>query len=153
MRSSPLVGIVEKARDEAERVAKALTRSRYDADFSSASLWEIDRFFDTEAPGGQPRAGGPLAEHLGARIFALGAYVGEVVRRHAGGDWIGADNDPEAEINVMVRISNGTIIWPIQRVMKRYRNGPEDSLVAYGLGLGLEVGAAPERRRLRWFRR
>jgi hypothetical protein len=30
--------------------------------------------------------------------------------------------------------------------------GPEDSVIAYGLALGLEVGAAPGSRRRRWLR-
>ncbi|GAA0499404.1 hypothetical protein Ade02nite_83010 [Paractinoplanes deccanensis] len=146
--------IVEDVRDAAVQAARALAGSKYNADFSPSSLWEVERFFDVEAPGGRPRPGGPLAAHLGARIFAVGSYVGEVVRRHTDGAWIGDDTDPEAEINVMVKMANGTVIWPVQRVMKRYRNGPEDSLVAYGLALGLDVGSAPPPpRRRRWLGR
>src|SRR3954463_9429098 len=81
------VGIVEDVLQAAEWVAAALTASGYRADFSPSSLWEVERFFETEAPNGPARPGGLLAERLGSRIFALGSYVGEVVRRHAGGTW------------------------------------------------------------------
>jgi hypothetical protein len=62
----------------------------------------------------------------------LGAYVGEVIRRHYGGEWQGDDADPAAEINVAVRLNSGTIFWPMQRVMKRFKNGPEDGIYVYG---------------------
>jgi hypothetical protein len=68
-------------------------------------------------------------------MFALGAYVGEVVRREAGGQWEGDDNDPEAEMNLAVQLNDGTIFWPIQRVMKRLKNGAEGGIYAYGATL------------------
>lgn len=66
-------------------VSEALRSSGYRADFSFASLAEIDRFFDEQAPGGHPRADGLLSADLGARLFALGAYTGEVLRQALGG--------------------------------------------------------------------
>jgi len=35
------------------------------------------------------------------------------------------------------------MIWPVQPVMKRYKNGAEDGIVPYAKGLGLAVGPAP----------
>lgn len=43
-----------------------------------------------------------------------------------------------------------TRIWPVQRVIKRYKNGAEDGIAAYGAALGLDVGeppTPPQRRR------
>jgi hypothetical protein len=71
--------------------------------------------------------------------------VGEVIIRNLGGEWQGDDNDPEAEINIAVRFPNGAICWPVQRVIKRFTNGAEDSIIAYGIGNGLQPGARPER--------
>ncbi|WP_432837656.1 hypothetical protein [Dactylosporangium sp. CA-092794] len=147
------MGIVGDVRDAAEWVAAALTASGYRADFSPGSLWEIERFFDAEAPDGRPRPNGLLAQQLGPRLFALGSYVGEVVRRHVGGDWSGDDDDPAAEVDVCLELPDGKRIWPVQRVMRRFSNGPEDGLVAYGAALGLGVGARPGSVRRRWFRR
>lgn len=67
-------------------MSQALRSSGYLADFSPASLWSVDRFFDDHAPAGAPRRGGLLATDLGTRLFSLGAYTGEVLRRNLGGE-------------------------------------------------------------------
>jgi hypothetical protein len=69
-----------------------------------------------------------------------------------GGTWSGDDHDPDAEINASLDLPDGTRIWPIQRVMKRYSNGAEDSITAYGAALGLDLGAPPGKAQRRWFR-
>lgn len=125
-------------------IARALRSSNYRANFSSQSLWEIDLFFDDHSVNGEPKPKGLLSQDLGARLFSLGAYVGEVVRRNLGGEWQTDDADPRGEINVTLKLPDGTLIWPVQRVMKRFKNGPEDGIAAYGLGLGLAVGPKPE---------
>lgn len=116
-----------------EWIAMALKSSGYNADFSIESLKEIDRFFDEHTENGQSKAGGLLAESRGSRLFALGSYVGEVLRRNHGGIWETDDNDPEGEINIVVRLSSGTIVWPVKRVMKRFKNGSEDGIYVYGI--------------------
>jgi hypothetical protein len=125
--------IVRDANAAAEWVATALSSSGYKADFTLDSLKEIDGFFDDQAPGGNPKPGGLLSENLGARLFALGAYVGEVIRRQGGEQWQGDDADPEAEINLVIQLKSGSKFWPVQRVMKRFKNGPEDSIYPYGV--------------------
>lgn len=127
--------IVKDAGEAAEWVATALSSSGYKADFSFDSLKEVDRFFDDQAPFGRPKPGGLLAGKVGSRIFALGAYVGEVIRREGGGQWQGDDSDPDAEINLALRLKSGTIIWPIQRAMKRFKNGRADGIYAYGFAV------------------
>lgn len=124
--------VVSDALAAAEQIARALSQSGYRADFSLESLRQVDRFFDEHAANGQPKPGGLLSEQLGARLFAIGAYVGEVIRRQNGGQWQGDDNDPQAEINIAVRLKTGAILWPVQRVMKRFKNGAEDGIWIYG---------------------
>lgn len=124
-------------------IAQALQSSGYRADFSAQSLWSVDRFFDENSDRGQPRRGGLLAANLGSRMFALGAYVGEVVRRSAGGTWHTDDEDARGEIDVELILADGTRIWPVQRVLKRLKNGPQDGIAAYGAALGLDVGQRP----------
>lgn len=124
--------IVSDALASAEWISRALSQSGYKADFTLESLKQIDRFFEEQAPNGQPKAGGLLSEQLGARLFAIGAYVGEVIRRHNSGEWQGDDNDTRAEINVAVRLKTGTVLWPVQRVIKRFKNGTEDGIWIYG---------------------
>src|SRR3954453_7391022 len=113
--------IVSDALAAAEGISRALSQSGYKADFTLESLKQIDRFFEEQAENGQPKAGGLLSQQLGARLFAIGAYVGEVIRRQNRGEGQGEDNDPHAEINVAVRLKTGTILWPVQRVMKRFK--------------------------------
>lgn len=137
--------ITDDAAEAAEWIATALTSSGYQADFSPPSLWEIDRFFEEHSSEGEARSGGLLSEDLGSRLFALGAYTGEVIRRDLGGVWAGDDDDPEAEINIELRLPDGSVVWPIQRAMKRYANGDEDAIAPFAGALGANVGARPAR--------
>jgi hypothetical protein len=125
--------IVRDAMDAAEWAAKWLSSNGYKGDFTIESLKDIDRFFDEQAPGGKPKPGGLLSHHFGMQVFALGAYVGETIRRQRDGEWRGNDSDPEAEITLAVRLKSGVIFWPTQRVLKRIMNGPEDAIYPYGV--------------------
>jgi hypothetical protein len=136
--------LVEDVRTSAKWIAKALSSSGYQADFSLASLKEIDRFFDEQSPNGDPIPGGLLSEQLGARLFALGGYVGEVIRRTNGGKWQAKDEDPRGEINITLVLPGGGMIWPVQRVMKRFKNGAEDGIYAYGIAMTPGPGAISE---------
>lgn len=112
-------------------VAEALTRSGYVADFSIASLKEVDRFFDEQARDGRARVTGLLAERLAQRLFAIGAYLGEVIRRRKGGHWEEGEGglDPRT---IQLRLAEDHISFPMAKVARRYRNGEEDSLYLYG---------------------
>ena len=136
--AAPQPKIVTDALQPSEWIAKALSSSGYKADFSIASLKEIDRFFDEQSDEGIARPGGLLSTQLGTRVFALGSYVGEVMRRECGGSWSGDDADPDAEINLALAFPNGGKIWPVQRVMARFKNGDEDGIYAYGAILKAE---------------
>ena len=84
-------------------------------------------FFDE-----QKRPGGILEGKVGGKLFAMGAYMGQTLIARLGGRWETDDRDPEGEINIAVCMNSGTV-WPVQRVMKRFSNGPEDSLYDYGM--------------------
>ncbi len=105
-------------------VVKALNSSGYKADYTLESMKEIDRFFDEQKTG-------ILAQNLGSTIFALGSYVGQTAIKLYGGEWITDDNDPKGEVNISVKLSNGMMIFPVMKCMKRFGNGSEDSLYAY----------------------
>ena len=139
--------VVENALRMAELVATALEHDGYGADFTPASLWEIDRFFDEQTRKGGPRRWGLLARDTGVRLFSLGAYVGEVIRRETGGEWEGDDGDPEAELSLGLRLPDDSLAWPVQRVIARMRNGSEDAIVPYAAALGVDAGAKPGRGR------
>ena len=128
----------------ADWIAGALKSSGYRADFTPQSLWEVDRFFDEQAENGSAKPGGLLSQGLGPRLFAIGSYIGDVVRLSLGGEWVGDDDDPKGEINVELHLEDGTVCWPVQRAMKRFQNGAEDGIAAWGSGLGLQVGLPSE---------
>jgi hypothetical protein len=134
-------------------ISQALQSSGYRADFTPQSLWEVDRFFDEHSANGSPKPAGLLAESLGSRIFAIGSYIGEVLRRDRGGDWHGDDADPEIEVHVELRLADGSVCWPVERAMKRLKNGSEDGIAAFGLGLGVPVGPRPQAPTKGFFRR
>ena len=131
--------LVEDAHKAAQWMSTALNSSGYRADFSLKSLKEIDRFFDEHSSNGQAIAGGLLSQDLGSRLFSLGAYVGEVIRRTYGGTWRGDDGNPRGEIEIEMVLPGGGVIWPVQRVMKRFANGTEDGVHVYGLFVGEQL--------------
>jgi len=75
-----------------------------------------------------------LTTDRGARLFALGCHVGETVRLALGGRWEADDDDPRGEIDI--RLPDGSVVRPVQRLMKRFANGPEDGVVGYATALG-----------------
>ncbi|MCM1022918.1 MAG: hypothetical protein NC395_02520 [Prevotella sp.] len=107
-------------------VVTALNSSGYKADYTLESMKEIDRFIDE-----QSGENGIISRNRGSIIFSLGCYVGETVIRLYGGKWHTDDSDPQGEINASVELENGTVIFPVQRVIERYRNGSEDGIYAY----------------------
>jgi hypothetical protein len=141
------VQVVDNALRMADLVAAALTKDGYAADFTPASLREIDRFFDEQTRKGEPRRWGLLAKDTSLRLFSIGAYVGEVVRREVGGEWEGDDEDEQAELNLALRLPDDSVVWPVQRTIERMRNGAEDGIAAYAVALGVDVGEKPGRGR------
>jgi hypothetical protein len=138
--------IVADAKTGAEWAADALRSSGYAADFSPRSLWEVDRFFAEQmARAGRARPDGLLAEQRGQKLFALGAYVGEVIRRNAAGwRWVPARGDPDNELGLRLVHERGSEIWPIQRAVKRYKEGPGNGIADYAAAVAeLDVGPRP----------
>lgn len=84
-------------------------------DYSPESLERLDQFISKTFEG---PAASPAPDNLQADV---GAYVGEVVRRHVGGEW--------AE-DGSVRAVGGEVsqVNPIGKARKRFANGQEDSL-------------------------
>jgi hypothetical protein len=128
--------LVEDTRTSADWIAEALQSSGYSADFSLASLREVDRFFAEQSREGKAIPNGLLSENLGSRMFAIGSYVGEAIRRVHGGHWQADDEDPKGEINITLVLPGGGRIWPVQRVMKRFKNGAEDGIYGYAVAMG-----------------
>ncbi|MEU3664704.1 hypothetical protein AB0E77_33995 [Streptomyces sp. NPDC032940] len=134
-----VTSLLDDVRASADWIASALGSSGYQSDFSPGSLRDVERFMTEHSSSGAAVGGGLLAADLGARLFGVGCYVGETIRLSVGGVWEADDADPAGELSVRLRLVSGSVIWPVQRVVKRFQNGPEDSLTAYGVFLGLDV--------------
>ena len=105
-----------------------MNASGYALDGSIESFRELDRFFDE-----QSRPGGLLADgRPGSKLFAVGSYMGQVFVRRLMGAWETDDADPQGEVNISVRLPDGSRVFPVQRAMKRLKNGGKDSLYDYG---------------------
>ena len=128
-------GIMEDVASSANSVAKSLQALGYKTDFSFESIKELERFMiDNVNDEGGAKPKSELGKDTGGRLFMLGSYLGEVIRREINGSWRGSDDDPEVILNVEVIGPNGAVIWPIQRIMKRFQNGSEDDVWAYAQG-------------------
>ncbi|WP_409055545.1 hypothetical protein [Streptomyces sp. SYP-A7185] len=133
-----MTSLLDNVRTSADWIASALDSSGYQADFSLGSVRDVERFMTEHGKSGTAVEGGLLAAGLGARLFGVGCYVGATIRLSLGGVWEADDSDPAGELNVRLRLASGSVSWPVQRV----QNGPEDSLTAYAVFLGLDVPVA-----------
>jgi len=111
-------------------------------DYTPASFRRIDDFFEKHSAGGNAKPKGRLSTNRGPILFAIGSYVGETIIRNVPGSvWRTNDADPEGEINAEIVLPDGTVLWPMQRVIKRFKNGAEDGIYAYGAVVIKEMGA------------
>ena len=116
-----------------DMIVKGFTAEKLILDYTLTSFKEIDKFYDRNATNGQPIEGGRLSKNLGQILFALGGYVGETIIKIVPGTvWETDENDPEGEINAILKLPDGTTVWPMQRTIKRFKNGEEDGIYVYG---------------------
>jgi hypothetical protein len=125
--------LLEDIKTQSGWIVKAFKSDNLNLDYTIHSFIEIDKFISLYAKNGQPIKGGRLANGFGPILFSIGSYVGEtIIKTVPGSAWVTNDDDPEVEMNVELRFPDGGIIWPIQRVIKRFKNGAEDSVYVYG---------------------
>lgn len=125
--------LLEDIKTQSDWLRKAFAADKLNLDNTIHSFIEIDRFFNKHAKDGEPVKGGRLSKNFGPIMFSIGAYVGEtIIRNVEGAVWQTDDDDPEGEITASVVFPDGTVIFPMQKVMKRFMNGSEDSVYVYG---------------------
>lgn len=88
-------------------------------DYTVESLQRLDQFITENF---EPAGTKPVGETL---PVGIGCYMGEVIIRHLGGHW---NENGEPEIN---NIGPVEAIYPIDKAIKRFKNGKEDSLAWY----------------------
>jgi hypothetical protein len=109
---------------------EAMRSSGYSLDYSIESIKEIERFFDENMESGKPKENGLLFDGIGKKMFAIGSYISLILYKNHGWEIITNDNDFEGEINIELT-KKGNIIFPVQKVLKRFTNGQEDNLYSY----------------------
>lgn len=117
-------------------IIKGFTADKLSLDFTLISFKDIDTFYDLHSKNGEVVQGGRLSKNLGQILFALGAYIGQtIIRIVPGAVWETDEKDPEGEINAALKLPDGSILWPMQRAIKRFKNGEEDSIYVYGYSI------------------
>ena len=115
-------------------VARVTARHRLPLDYSVASLRVVDFLVDGLRKGGAER------ERVHDTLVGLGAYVGEVLVRRAGGAWVDLDPDDRRRgwfgQPVGVRMPDGRVWNPLGKVVNRFEEGgPGESLQTFYLTL------------------
>jgi hypothetical protein len=113
-------------------VARVTARQRLPLDYSVASLRVVDFLVDGVRKGGADR------ERAHDTLVGLGAYVGEVLVRRAGGVWADLDADQRGWFGqaVGVRMPDGRVWNPLGKVVNRFETGSaEESLRTFYLTL------------------
>jgi len=125
--------LLQDIKTQSDWIVKAFAADKLKLDHTIRSFIEIDKFFNKHSKDGKAIKGGRLSQNLGAIIFSLGAYVGQtIIENVPGAVWQTDDDDHQGEMTASVQLPDGTIIFPMQRIMKRFQNGSEDSVYVYG---------------------
>lgn len=99
---------------------------RFQLDYSVASIKFVDAFLQ------RFRDAGITAHNFAETIFVAGAYVGQVMVQHAGGQWVSSQEaGPTVAGNMMtvvIKLPNDTYTDPISKAFKRFHNGKSDEL-------------------------
>jgi len=113
-------------------VVMARQRAGLRLDFTPRSVVLIDRMIDgmrRARPSNAPTPGEP-APRLHRALAGFGAYTGEVLVRTVGAAWVDFDAGQRDIFGQPfgVRTPDGRLWNPLGKAVKRFENGPEDSL-------------------------
>lgn len=124
--------LFEDIKKQSEWTKAAFAEDGFQLDFSIQSTIEIDRFFEKNMINGKAKRGGRLRKNIGSIIFSIASYVAETILRNVeGSELITDDNDPYGEVNFSIKLPDGGILLPCERILKRLKNGFEDSVYPY----------------------
>lgn len=124
----------------AEWAAKQMVDKEFNADFSLESLHEVDRFFNEVADPNAAGYGEFFGQNLSFRTFAIGAYVGEVLRRVRDAEWLCDTHDPFVDVNAALDLGeDAEECLPMKQVLLRLNDGPSNSFVGFAQTHGFEV--------------
>lgn len=99
----------------------------WELDYSERSLQTVEEVIERQFVDWRPWRKGKAAKKNVPIASLVGAYVGEVMIRHVGGEWGWM---PDFDV-AAVKLPSGTWTSPPAKAQKRFVNGREDNLVAY----------------------
>jgi hypothetical protein len=105
-------------------------------DYSPASIERVEKVLEmlyAELPhDGAPAFSGQAADDALDTARVYGGYIGEVLRRSSGGEWLlDRETDP-SDPNPAIALQKGAKrVFPVDKVMKRLFNGTQDNVWFY----------------------
>ncbi len=105
-------------------------------DYSEASIAQVEQILDQfhkSIPQGffkKLLKRGPTPEVVDQVAKMFGGYLGEVIRRHLGGEWT-LDSGIDPEPTITLALSNASKVFPPGKVYKRLMNGEGDGVPFY----------------------
>lgn len=126
MRGDPDEGTPAEARRMAEQFVAMMQRKKgVVLDYSPESIASVDAAVD------QIKATGATEVQASGILYAIGCYIGEVLVRHADGQWKATGEMGMTEVcswPLVVALPSGAGANPIGKAFKRFQNGEADSL-------------------------
>jgi hypothetical protein len=102
-------------------------------DYSVESLKQIDLYFDNHLINFLPKEGEEIDKETQYNLFSVACYLGETLRKNfTGSKWETENIENIATKEIILKLSESNFIWPFERILKRFFNGPEDGIYAYG---------------------
>ena len=95
-----------------------------DLDFSVEGVEHLEGIIESFPHSDNPA----MLEELSEPLVAMGCYVGEVIRRNFGGEW--QDTSTVNGFQIGIKLGS-TYLNPIDKVIRRYREGSEHNLSNY----------------------
>ena len=127
-----MVNLEEEIKKASENAVTYFRKQGITLDYSIESLRYIDAYYDSYLSKFVPLHDETLAPEIRSSLFAIGSYVGQtIIKNFKGSYWEITENDLIDPINTVLKLWDETMSWPFQKVMKRFYNGPEDSVYGY----------------------
>lgn len=104
------IKLEKELKTASEWISHYLIREGYHIDYTLESFDEIDELFSEDLK--------VLIHNENANyIFALSAYIGNVIIKHFKGEWyVEPENITEDNSNIYIKLKNGKIVYPFQIV-------------------------------------
>ncbi|MEO7174972.1 MAG: hypothetical protein ABIV51_03970 [Saprospiraceae bacterium] len=111
----------------AQNLVEEFKKEKIYLDYSVSSLKEIETYLATTISDSKIKKGSLFRDNTDSMAFALGAYLGEVIRKNCNGVRWNTD-DMESAIGILQESPSGAKAFTINRAYKRIFEGESDSV-------------------------